>query len=170
MRTHDDIRDEWLVLRCQSGDTAALTDWSIAGTRVYCGTRQRLTGLPDAADDVVQSVWVAILRGLRQLDDPACFRRWPYQIATYKCADWVRERQSDRVSSIPLADELIEEKSTDKHSQEDLAVLSHALKQLHRSIKRSYRCFISTICLLPKLLNRFRCRWEPSNRVCTMQD
>jgi RNA polymerase sigma-70 factor (ECF subfamily) len=137
MRTPDDIRDEWLVLRCQTGDTAALAELVERWHPRLLRHAQRLTGLPDAAGDVVQSVWVAILGSLKHLDDPACFRRWAYQIATHKCADWVRERQGDRVSSIPLAAELIEEKSTDERSQDDIAMLSGALKQLppdHKAI------------------------------------
>ena len=137
MRTPDDIRDEWLVLRCQTGDTAALAELVDRWHPRLLRHAQRLTGLPDAAGDVVQAVWVAILRGLSQLDDPACFRRWVYQIATHKCADWVRERQRERIGSVPLAAEPIDEKSKVEPSSDETAMLRKALKQLppdHRTI------------------------------------
>jgi RNA polymerase sigma-70 factor (ECF subfamily) len=51
---------------------------------------------PDAADDVLTDVWLAIARGLPQLDDPACFPRWAFQIVQRRSADWVRRRALDR--------------------------------------------------------------------------
>lgn len=130
MKTPDDIRDEWLVLRCQDRDTAALAELVERWQPRLLRHAQRLTGLPDAAGDVVQAAWVAILSGLNRLDDPACFRRWAYQIVTHKCADWIRERQRVRFGSIPLADEPIDERSTVENSQDDTAMIRAALKQL----------------------------------------
>jgi RNA polymerase sigma factor (sigma-70 family) len=130
MRTPDDIHDELLVLRCQDGDTTALAELVQRWRPRLLRHVQRLTGLPDAADDVAQASWVAILRGLNRLEDPACFRRWAYQIATHKCADWVRERQRDRTGAQPLTEEPIDEKSSNATSQDDAALLAEALKQL----------------------------------------
>lgn len=137
MRTPDDIYDELLVLRCQDGESAALAELVQRWQPRLLRHVQRLTGLPDAAADVVQAAWVAILRGLVRLEDPACFRRWAYQIASHKCADWVRERQRDRAGSKPLSAEPIDEKSEVSKSQDDTSVLVEALKQLppdHRTI------------------------------------
>lgn len=51
-----------------------------------------LTADREAARGVVQDVWVAIVRGLRRLDDPARFRVWVYRIVSNKCRDWIRRR------------------------------------------------------------------------------
>lgn len=130
MRTLDDIRDEWLVLRCQESDTAALAELVERWHPRLLRHAQRLTGLPDAAGDVVQATWVAILLGLSRLDDPACFRRWAYQIATHKCADWVRERQRDRSGSLTPTAEPIDEKSTVESMQDDTSMIREELKHL----------------------------------------
>jgi RNA polymerase sigma-70 factor (ECF subfamily) len=82
MRDPEDIHDEWLVLRCQEGDAAALTELVERWQPRLWRQAMRLTDNSDAAGDVVQQAWVAIIRGLGRLSDAACFRRWAYQIVT----------------------------------------------------------------------------------------
>lgn len=95
-RSPDDILDELLVLRCQDGDAKALE--ALVGRWGHRLRRHawRLTGRVDAASDVVQEAWVAIVRGIRRLDDPARFQPWALRIVTNKCADWTRRRQRQR--------------------------------------------------------------------------
>jgi RNA polymerase sigma-70 factor (ECF subfamily) len=94
--TPSQVLDELLVLHSQEGDADAFA----ALVRRYQPRLRRhawhLTGHAEAADDAVQEAWLAVARGLRRLEDPACFRRWLYQIVTRKCADWVRARQRER--------------------------------------------------------------------------
>ena len=91
-RTDEDIEDELLVLRCQAGDGEALralvTRWQPRLGRVA----RHLTGDREAAGDVLQDAWLAIVRGIRRLDDPARFRTWAFRIVTNRCTDWVRRR------------------------------------------------------------------------------
>lgn len=137
MRTPDDIYDELLVLRCQDGDAEALVELVQRWRPKLMRLAMRLTGLPDAAEEVVQSSWLAILRGLTRLDDPARFRRWAYRIATNKCADWVRERQRDRKNTLPLTQEPVDQKETSEVAADEAAALAQALKQLppeHKTI------------------------------------
>ncbi len=91
-RTHEDIRDELLVLQCQESNDTAL-ETLIARRQPRLGRLAwRLTGQREAARDIVQDTWLAIVRGLRRLDDPARFRSWAYRIVSNKCADWTRRR------------------------------------------------------------------------------
>ncbi len=89
-RTPEDIHDELLVLQCQEGDNEALrtliTRWQPRLTRLAW----RLTCEREATRDVVQDAWLAIVRGIGRLDDPARFRSWAYRIVTNKCTDWTR--------------------------------------------------------------------------------
>ena len=91
-RPPEDVQDELLVLRCQGGESEAfrllVSRWQTRLRRLVV----RLTGNHDAGTDLVQEVWLAIVRGLPRLDDPARFRVWAYRIAAHKCADWVRRR------------------------------------------------------------------------------
>jgi RNA polymerase sigma-70 factor (ECF subfamily) len=95
-RTAEQIRDEWLVLRSQGGDAASLTELVDRWHQRLLRHVLRQTGGHDEAADVMQEVWVTIVKKLRRLRDPACFPRWAYRITTAACADWVRKQQRDR--------------------------------------------------------------------------
>ena len=95
-RTASDIFDEWLVVRAQAGEDAAMRKlvarWH---TRLYRHAR-RLVDRAEAAEDATQEAWLAIVRSVRRLDDPARFGPWAYAIVTNKCRDWVRRQQRGR--------------------------------------------------------------------------
>ncbi len=95
-RTAEDIQDELWVLQCQEGDDDALQAligrWQPRLTRLAW----RLTAEREAVCDIVQESWLAIVRGLKRLDDPARFRAWAYRIVSNKCADWTRRRVVQR--------------------------------------------------------------------------
>ena len=90
-KTRDRVIDEWLVLRCQAGQADAfdllVRRWQ---RRLWLYARRR-TGSDDAAADVTQETWVAVLRQLRRLSDPAWFAAWVYRIVRNKCADYFRK-------------------------------------------------------------------------------
>ena len=73
-RRAGDIYDELLIMRCQDGDSKALetltTRWH---TRLLRYAHRHL-GDHDAAHDVVQEGWLAIVRGIHKLDAPQCSR------------------------------------------------------------------------------------------------
>jgi RNA polymerase sigma factor (sigma-70 family) len=130
MRTAEDVHDELLVMQCQDGDgksLVALVDrWQ---PRLLCHA-MRLTREKEAARDVVQDAWVAIVRGLRRLDDPACFSPWAYRIVSNKCADWTRKRQRQRATFTSLAVEPVAKESPAKDSQDDATALREAIRRL----------------------------------------
>jgi RNA polymerase sigma-70 factor (ECF subfamily) len=133
MRTPDDIHDEWLVFRCQEGDEAALGELVERWQPRLLRHAMRLTGTADAAADVVQTAWIAIIRGLGGLNDPACFRRWAYRIVGFKAADWIRARQRDRAHAGLLASEPNDLEVSDgqpQTAQDDIAMLRAAMQKL----------------------------------------
>jgi len=95
-RTKDQVYDEWLVIRCQGGDRAALTGlinrWSPRLRRYV----RRLTDGHDDTEDLVQEIWASVVKKLSRLRDPACFPQWIYRIATTRCADWTRQKTRQR--------------------------------------------------------------------------
>jgi len=95
-RTDEDIQDELLVLECQDGDADALKTLIARWQPRIARFAFRLTGEREAGTDVVQETWLAIVRGIRRLDDPARFRTWAYRIVAHKCADWTRRRVAGR--------------------------------------------------------------------------
>lgn len=92
MRRREDILDELLVLRLQGGDAASLDSLAMRWHPKLVRHAVYLTGDSDAGSDVAQEAWVAIVRGLRRLKDPARFRAWAYRIVTRKSSDWLRSR------------------------------------------------------------------------------
>ena len=66
-RTHEDIRDELLVLECQEGDADALKTLIKRWQPRLGRLAWRLTAEREAARDVVQDTWLAIVRGIKRL-------------------------------------------------------------------------------------------------------
>ena len=132
MRTPDDIHDELLVLRCQDGNTAALSELVAKWQPRILRHAMRLTANRDAAADVSQAAWLAIIRGIDRLNDPACFRRWAYRIVAFKSADWIRNRQQDRTFAGPIATEPSDYRTTGTaHGDEDdIAAIRLAMMRL----------------------------------------
>ncbi len=141
-RTHEDIQNELLVLQCQSGDEEALHTLVTVWQPLLDRLAMRFTNDREAAKDIVQNAWIAIVRGLRRLDDPARFRPWAYRIVTNKCADWMRHRIKQRAfenefihrtggqaaSGTRVTDN--NESSFASDSQDDVIRLRAALKKL----------------------------------------
>ena len=90
MRSRQDVFNDLLVLRCQGGDGDALEALARAWHPRLLRHAFRLTGQADAAAEVAQEAWMAIVRGLGRLRDPAVFRGWAYRIVANKSRDWVR--------------------------------------------------------------------------------
>jgi RNA polymerase sigma factor (sigma-70 family) len=130
MRTAEDVHDELLVMQCQAGDgesLIALVDrWQ---PRLLCHA-MRLTREHEAARDAVQDAWVAIVRGIRRLDDPACFAPWVYRIVSNKCADWTRQRQRQRATFTSLAVDPAAKQVSAKDSQDAVAAIREVIGRL----------------------------------------
>ncbi|MBI5093703.1 MAG: RNA polymerase sigma factor [Candidatus Hydrogenedentes bacterium] len=96
MNKREQIDDELLVLRAQTGDSDAMgrlvERWQ---PRLWAFARV-LTGDDEGAWDVMQEVWVAVIGGLPRLEDPARFRPWIFRIVRYKAADRIRSNQRQR--------------------------------------------------------------------------
>jgi RNA polymerase sigma factor (sigma-70 family) len=88
------MSDELLVIRCQLGEREAFTDlvraWHPAVER-YVG---RMLGGTD--DDVVQEIWLAVVRGLPRLRRPDRFTPWLFTVARRAVMNRLREEYSRR--------------------------------------------------------------------------
>lgn len=92
----DAVLDEWLVVQSQLGDAVAfghlVRRWQgRVLRRAFYFTRD-----PEAAKDVAQESWTAVIRGLRSLRDPGRFPAWTLQIVANKSRDWVRREEARR--------------------------------------------------------------------------
>lgn len=112
----DRAYDELLVLRSQDGDRRALEELVGRWQGRFLRTAARLTGEPEAARDAVQEAWVAIVRGLGRLDDPARFAPWAYRIVRNKAVDWVRRQGRRRRRDEALVVEETQRAETAAHT------------------------------------------------------
>ena len=126
---HTDALDELVVVRCQLGERdafdALITRWHPALSRYA----MRLTGNAAIAGDVVQDVWLRVVRGLPRLRDAGKFRAWLFGIARRVLMDRLRLRYStpafEDVDLMEIADD-----SADDGRAEDLVLLQAELDRL----------------------------------------
>jgi len=89
------IRDEWLALRCQHGDPSAFADLVREMERPLMYFVAKLIGDQDAALDVLQEVWLKTFRTIGRLAKPQQLRPWLYQLARGLAIDRVRKDRAD---------------------------------------------------------------------------
>jgi RNA polymerase sigma-70 factor (ECF subfamily) len=129
----DRVAEQLLVLRCQLGDEQAFEQIVASyGSRLRYYLL-KLLGSRDAADDVLQDVWLDVYRGIPRLRDPAAFRSWIYRIARNRAYRLMR--RSNRYQ--PLGDN--EELATDDNefTAEDAQCIHEAIETLsaeHRDV------------------------------------
>ena len=91
--------DEWLVVRCQLGERPAFDELiSPWGEPVWKYVR-RLTNSDEVANEIVQDVWLRVLRGLHRLRDGSKLRAWLFAIARRTLMDRLREHYAAPVMS-----------------------------------------------------------------------
>lgn len=92
----EQLLDEWLVVRVQAGEQGAAEELARRWQPRLARTARRLLGEAEPALVVVQEAWVAILRGMGRLRDPARFAPFAFTILRRRCADAIRAHASLR--------------------------------------------------------------------------
>jgi RNA polymerase sigma-70 factor (ECF subfamily) len=92
----EQVIDEILVMDCQTGSAKAMETLVARWQRRLWLHAYRLVGDTEGAWDVTQQSWLAIIKGMGRLQDPACFKSWAYRIATNHSVDWIKNRQRNR--------------------------------------------------------------------------
>jgi RNA polymerase sigma-70 factor (ECF subfamily) len=137
--TPERVFDEYLVVLSQSGSSEALDGLARRWTPRLLRYAARVLGASsddaEAARDVVQEVWLGVIRGLRGLRDPAQFPAWIYGITTRKCADVIRTRvRKRRLDADSAAGRSGQETGLTPESQIDLATAIRGLPLTHRAV------------------------------------
>lgn len=142
----DQVVDAMLVLQCQAGDTAAFEQIAGRWQGRLVAHAARLLGDRDAASEVVQEAWVAIVRGIRRLDDPARFAPWAYRIVRHKCTDRLRRVTRSRARETQLDVEVSEDggESAEIHVRDrDRAAAIAAMRAAIRELPTEHRTLLS---------------------------
>jgi len=135
-QSKDRLQFEWLALRCQTGDREAFGDLIAAMERPLIYYATSLTGKQDTALDVMQDVWLKVIRNIRNLKNPSSLKPWLYAITHGVAVDSIRrDYRHDKAEQAQLHDALsVEEPSFD---QEDAVAIHDALRRLgvkHREV------------------------------------
>lgn len=100
---YDPSPDELLAIRCQLGESDAFDELVERWGKRLRGYLRRVAS--EDAEDLVQDVWLRVLRGLPGLREPAKFRAWFFGIAHRALIDRLRSRYADRVETGLEADD-----------------------------------------------------------------
>lgn len=106
------VLDEFLVASAMAGSEAAFGQLIARWTPRLIRHAGHLLHDSDAARDAVQEAWIGAARGLRRIEDPACFPAWIFALVSRRCADAVRRAVRDRrliARAAELAEEAVEE-------------------------------------------------------------
>ena len=130
MDPREKAHEQVLVVRCQSGDQEAFASLF----KRYCGPLKyylrRLLDSPETADDVSQTVWLKVLRGIKKLRRVEAFRAWLYRIARNEAIQQLRrDRHGISMQENDLPAELNDEPE-DMFTQRDAARVHAALVKL----------------------------------------
>ncbi len=156
MTNDSEAYEQLLVLRAQDGDQSAMSGliehWQVRLTRYAL----HLTGSSDGAADVMQEVWLSVVRSLRRLDDPSRFRPWVYRIVANKCTDWIRARARSRNTTEPLEANDVAAAAPTADTSNEMVRLRGAIGQLpaeKRMILAMFYLDDVSICDIAQLLN-----------------
>ena len=83
--------DTALVLAAKAGDLDAFETLVRTHTPAVFAHAVRFFGDANAAEDVVQEVWIKVYRSLDSFDGRARFSTWLYRVTRNACLDMVRE-------------------------------------------------------------------------------
>jgi RNA polymerase sigma-70 factor, ECF subfamily len=136
MDTADRARDEWLALRCQSGESDAFADLVHTMERPLLYYATKLLGNEQRAVDVLQDVWIRVFSGIRRLKDPGSLRSWLYRITYGIAIDRIR-RDTSRERAEDFLSELFEEASDLSFDNDDADAVHRALDEMelrHREV------------------------------------
>ncbi len=94
------IKNQLLVMAAQGGDAEAMEMLVRLWQKKLWQYAFRLTSDSHAAWDITQQCWLEIIKGLKKLNDPVCFKAWAYRIATNKSIDWLKNKSKDQHISL----------------------------------------------------------------------
>ena len=127
-RAPSEVVDDYLVLRGQAGEPEAFHRLVERWQPRLLSHAYRYTRNGEAARDVTQDSWMAIIRGLSRLEDPSRFRAWAYRIVANKARDWIRRERARRraASGVSVADPV----ASDGSEKEDVARIRAGIARL----------------------------------------
>jgi RNA polymerase sigma-70 factor (ECF subfamily) len=102
LRDTDPRIDALLAVRCQLGEREAfdalIRRWAEPLRRYVA----RVAGDAQAAEELVQEIWLRVVQGIGRLQDPLKFRPWLFGIAHRRLMDELRGRYAPQAAEVEL--------------------------------------------------------------------
>lgn len=129
-KSREQIYDELLVLKSQQGDKEAFEQLVDRWQKRLWHYAFQVTDSEPVAWDVVQETWLAVVKGIRKLEDVAVFPKWAFRILNNKCMDWLRKQHQQSRLTNELAKQTQNKCDKKQDSSEKAESLSAALRKL----------------------------------------
>ena len=126
----DLVRSELLAIQYRRGDIAAMGELVLIWQDPLYYYVRRLVPDDEEALDVMQDVWLRVLRRFRQLRNPAAFPAWLFQIA--RSVAYGRARKSIREETRALDD--LPAPAEDAEGDDPLAEFT--AERVHRALRK----------------------------------
>lgn len=130
--------DTEIVLAAQRGDLDAFESLVREHTPAVWAHAVRFFADGTVADDVVQEVWVKVLRTLETFDGRARFSTWLFRVTRNTCLDFVR-----RGSRVPVPSDVLEPPPVEDFA--DAVALSASLEAALASLPQEDRDALSAV-------------------------
>jgi RNA polymerase sigma factor (sigma-70 family) len=121
--------DELLAIRCQLGEPGAFDDLIARWHGPLWAFVRRIAGGDDAARDIIQEVWVRVIRGIARLRDGSKLKAWLFGIARRTAMDRLRYEYA-RSGAVDLDIDELPAVSPTLDDLHDLDALERALERL----------------------------------------
>ena len=128
------IADRLLVVRCQLGEPAAFDALVQRWSPPLWRHAMAVTRDHDAAQDLVQDIWLRVLRNLHGLRQSERFRAWIFGIAHRALMDHLRGRYSDAHAAVDTDEQTVVADDSDETAGIDLAHGLAALPPVEREV------------------------------------
>lgn len=122
--------DEWLAIRCQLGEPGAFDDLVARWHEPLWRYVRRVSGSDEAAADLVQDVWLRVIRGIVRLREPASLRAWLFGIARRALMDRMRDKYAAPVMVETDLAAVADDTDVDLEVEDDRARLHEELAKL----------------------------------------
>lgn len=120
--------DELLALRCQLGERPAFEQLIARWNQPLWRYLRRLANTDESAAEMLQDLWLRVIRGIAKLQDGSKLRAWLFGIARRVAMDRLRSQYATPVTAAVDPDDIAAE--PDAGIEEDLAAMHAELARL----------------------------------------
>ena len=100
-----ELNEEKVVLRCQRGEREGFELLLTKYQNPLFGFIRGMIRDRSLAEDLLQELFLRVIKGIKKLKSPASFKSWLYKIATNLCKDSLRKKRPVSLS-VKVGDEI----------------------------------------------------------------